>query len=242
VGSILDFAEIERTVGYNPFTADYLINMSEQFRYLYVETPKVACSSIKRQLQYAELDGRAEMLPENPHDRAASPLDAPSSNMDLFRTALGGDFFRFCFVRNPYTRALSSYLEKFVQSANERARLSQKLGLNPDVVPSFAEYLAAVSLQPQGTRDIHWETQAYLLRPKEMNYSFIGRFEDFAAQFRIVVEHLKMPMFEGASVAHATGAASRVTQHYGAVEKALVREIYLEDFLTFGYGFGLELI
>jgi hypothetical protein len=237
-----DFDELGAFFGYNPHTADYLVNISQRHRYLYVENAKVACTTIKRSLQLAELDGDLELLPENVHDRSLSPLIAPSGNMALFRSVLAEDFFRFTFVRNPYTRALSCYLEKFAENEYERARLSPQLGLDLSVIPSFEEFLIAVREQPAGSRDIHWEGQAFLLRPNAMKYTFIGRFEQFGSHWKKVFEYLGLPAAGQAQMRHSTDASSRLSAHYGWRERALVREIYMEDFLAFGYGFGLDLI
>lgn len=237
-----DFEELEAFFGYNPHTADYLVNISQRNRYLYVENAKVACTTIKRSLQLAEFDGDLELLPENVHDRSLSPLIAPSNNMALFRSVFAEDFFRFTFVRNPYTRALSCYLEKFAENEYERGRLSPELGLDSSVVPSFEEFLVAVREQPLGMRDIHWERQAFLLCPNAMKYTFIGRFEQFGSHWKKVFEYLGLPATGQAQMRHSTGASSRLSAHYGWRERALVREIYMEDFLTFGYGFGLDLI
>lgn len=242
VSTMEDFAELEAFFGYNPHTADYLVNISERNRYLYVENAKVACTTIKRSLQLAEFEGDLELLPENVHDRSQSPLIAPSGNMPLFRSIFTEDFFRFTFVRNPYTRALSCYLEKFVENQYERERLSPELGLTASVIPSFEEFLIAVREQSPGARDIHWEGQAFLLRPHAMKYTFVGRFEQFGSHWKKVFEYLGLPAGGQAQMRHSTDASSRLSAHYGWRERALVREIYVEDFLTFGYGFGLDLI
>jgi hypothetical protein len=237
-----DLQEIKNLFGYDPMTADYLTCLSERFKYLYVSTAKVATSSILRQLEFSELNNNEEAVPQEPHDKQATPWLSIRTNMHLFRRAIGSnDFFKFCFVRNPYTRALSCYLDKFVQNEWERARLSPILGLSSDGIPTFYEFLLAVRAQPPGERDIHWESQAFHLRPSVVNYSFIGRFEHFQDDMGKVVELLGLTPYSGKKDIHATNSGKLLNQYYGPGEKKLVRQIYRDDFLTFGYGFSIEL-
>ena len=51
-----------------PATTNYLYNIALKKKILYVETPKVACTQIKRMLQRLEA-GPSEILPKNIHDK-----------------------------------------------------------------------------------------------------------------------------------------------------------------------------
>src|SRR5688572_11911209 len=145
-----------------PERLNYLVNISLKLRYLYVEVPKVACSSIKRTLQQLEDENRSP--PEDVHDRDASPLMAPYDSLSLYLSAQHDPRFRrFAFVRNPFTRTLSCYLDKCVQSPWERARLLPELGLSGDTIPTMHEFLLAVQRQPTPQMDIHWLPQAVIL-------------------------------------------------------------------------------
>ena len=114
---------------------DYLFNISVKKGYLYVETPKVACSTIKRSLQLLEVGPEIVPPPRKIHERSCSPLLTPSQVGSLFlECAYSDNFFRFCFVRNPYTRILSCYLDKvynqYVPWVGEKLsfKLRQKIG------------------------------------------------------------------------------------------------------------------
>lgn len=232
--------ELANLLRYNVETADYLFHLSRKFNYLYAATAKAGSSYVLRQLQYAELDFDASKLADEPHDRTLSTLMSPLSDMDAFRTAINGGAFKFCFVRNPYSRALSCFLDKFQQDPTERTRLNPDLGFEPDKWPSFWEFLDAVRKQRQGSRDIHWETQSFHLRPDIVRYSFIGRFENFGSDFAKLVHILNMQAYTDNQDRHRTAATTRLKEFYGPAEKMLVEEIYAEDFRTFGYGYGLE--
>jgi hypothetical protein len=225
---------------------NYICHWSPRLRYVYVETPKVACTTIKRVLQAAELGpDRAAERPADVHERRRSPLLSPRADPDAFVAAMqDAAVFRFGFVRNPFSRALSCWLDKMVKNGFERARLAPKLGLDPDSPPAFADFLSAVAEQADVSRDIHWATQTYLLRPNRVRYSFIGRFEFFRPQFLAVCTRLGIEDYAGdlPDTWHATDASAKVREHVGAREADLIREIYRDDFGNFGYGWDMAVI
>lgn len=224
--------------------ANYLINASQKHRYIYVETPKAACTTIKRVLQRAEVDGDASRLGDNVHDRDASPIRRAADDIDGFRQLLNDpSTFKFCFVRNPFTRSLSCYLDKIVANEWERNRLAPGLGFNASTPPSYVEFLRAVERQDEADRDIHWCTQTYLLRPKKIRYSYIGRFETFHQNFTHVCDRLGISEYLDLNrTAHATGADERRASYFGEEEIDLIRSIYRHDFENFGYGWDLSVI
>lgn len=228
----------------DPDLTEYICHWAPRVGCIYVETPKVACTTIKRVLQIAELGpDRQDELAEDVHDRTASPLLTPGQDPDGFMAGLtDARTFRFSFVRNPYGRALSCWLDKMVANPSERYRMAPMLGLDPDQPPSFGTFLAAVAGQPETRRDPHWATQTHLLNPHGIRYGFIGRFEHFRAEFGRVCRHLGISHGMGhlPGTWHATGASTKIRDHVGEEEAALIRRIYEADFRNFGYGWGLS--
>lgn len=194
----------------------HLCQWSKKYKYVYVETPKVACTTIKRVLQQAESDGT--MTYEDPsvvHERERSPLLAPWQDSTGFVEAMRtDDYFRFCFVRNPFTRILSCYLDKMVKTEFERRRLAPQLGFDPETLPSFIDFLSAISEREDEENDIHWAAQTFLLRPNRVRYSFVGRFELFRDQFRLVCERLGILEYAGdlANTWHKTDAHEKIKE------------------------------
>jgi hypothetical protein len=225
---------------------NYLCNWSRKQRYVYVETPKVACTTVKRILQLAEVDGAIEFKkPGDVHNRELSPLLRPSDDIDEFSRAMtSSEYFRFGFVRNPFTRSLSCYLDKMVKTPFERQRLAPALGLDPASAPKFVDFLRAVAAQSEDQRDMHWASQTYLLRPNRINYSFLGRFEFFRDQFTLLCERLGISIYatDLSNSWHATNAYSKVRDYLGQEEVDLICQIYEHDFRNFGYGWSPEVI
>lgn len=230
----------------HPLLTDYLCHWSKTKRFIYVETPKVACTTIKRVLQQAETGGGCVYeKPGDVHNRQRSPLLSPKVDMLAFASAMHDkEYFRFCFVRNPFTRALSCYLDKMVKNQFERKRLAPKLGLSPGNPPSFTYFLHAVAEQKEEEFDIHWAPQTYLLRPNRVRYSFIGRFELFREQFRLVCKKLGITEYadDMPNTWHATNANEKVKDFLGKQEIELIHRTYEYDFRNFGYGWSPDVI
>lgn len=212
--------------------SEYLINWSRRFRYIYVEVPKAACSTIKLTLQRIERDAR-DYTPKNKHARSLSPLLSPLSDPKGFLGALASpDVLRFCFVRDPASRILAAYLDKLAGDDFERAMRLEQLGFSD--TPSFKEFLEALARRGTGI-DIHWARQSDLLRPDIVQYDFVGRFENFEADFAHVLTRIGRDQSWLADAReHRTGASRRVDE-IGAEERALIADIYAEDFERFGY-------
>lgn len=223
---------------------NYVVNFSKKFRYIYVETPKVACSTIKRSLQIAEAAGDTSRIPEDVHHRARSPIPEIRNKPGLFAKLLDDPAtLKFCFVRNPFSRALSCYLDKFVHNQGERRRMLPKLGFTDGSSVSFHDFLLAVSEQSDIERDMHWMSQSFLLQPETVRYDFIGRFEHLVPDLERLADELGLPERSWATVApHATSATAKVREYLGPAETQLVQEIYANDFRTFGYGWSARIV
>lgn len=225
---------------YPAATAAYLTNVSPRYRFLYVANPKVASTTILRTLQVAELSGTENKSTVDPHDRDASPLLKLSDpQLDAHDVCRLGNWFRFTYVRNPFTRIISAYLDKVEGDTWERNRLVPQLGLDPNSRISFLDFLVKVRSQRDDWRDIHWCTQSRLIQLNNISYDFIGRFESFPVSFPLLLRRLKIDVKLFATDdrgRHRTGAGERLAKFLTPRAVSLIREIYEMDFSRFSYG------
>ncbi|WP_139559616.1 sulfotransferase family protein [Methylotetracoccus oryzae] len=227
-------------------TFNYGLNISLKHRYVYVETPKVACSTIKLTLQRLELqdeDFHHEQSADM-HKRQYSPLIGPTQVGDLAKFLSRGDLLKFCFVRNPYTRFLSCYLDKIVGNATQKIQILRQLGYDPSSLQteiSFEQFFAAVEAQPISVMDPHWRIQYYQTFQDAITYDFVGRFETFEADFHHI-GRLVSPDFQKyykVEDRHRTSTNVNLTRYYDADLQRRVYERYRKDFDAFGYPFAL---
>ena len=171
---------------------NYISDVSDKTKTIYFGIPKTGCSSIRRSLQFLEVNAEKELLPEIVHDKKSSPLSGLYTHNQSAESLLcSNDYFKFTFVRNPFTRILSAYLDKFVHNKWERNKRLSDLGYNISNKFTFTQFLNYVNDQQRELLDIHWIPQCYLL-PENLNLlNFIGRFENFTKEWAIVFRNIR---------------------------------------------------
>lgn len=220
---------------------NYLTHISRRHQAVFVEVPKAGCTVVKRAMQCSEHGGEPHEEPDSVHERSTSPLGAPLRDGFDLDELFGPDspYFRFGFVRNPYSRALSCYLEKIAGEQWLRDIRLPKLGFRPDEDVSFVDFLHRVAQQEPAEMDIHWAPQSHLLSLGRVSYGFIGRFESFHADLLSVIGHLDMTVPDDLldkRTSHTTNARRKIAQYYDEKCVALVQTIYQRDFELLGYG------
>jgi len=238
--------ELEKTVSkhcpFIPFDQiDYAINISLKHNYLYTETPKVACSTIKTILQQIELELThfQRIHFEDIHFRQYSPLLKPSQigNFDDF---LQKNIFKFCFVRNPYTRLLSAYLDKIQKNQPMKKSVLLHLGKNSADLSqaiSFEEFVHVVCEQPISNMDPHWRIQYFQTFQQGIQYDFIGKLENINDDLNFVINRLNLQPTPTTHIEdrHATHSNDLIHQFYKPDLLKMVEKKYAIDFEHFNY-------
>ena len=224
--------------------------VSHAHRYFYMGIPKNACSKAKVTLH--QLEGYE--LPENPfevHARSTPRIPFVASLADIDTTdgvtaLTTPDWFRFSFVRNPYTRLLSAYKNQimdlnspyigFRELIRESAGYPTPVGEQPDIV-AFRDFVNYIEHQADEDRDGHWRSQSGTLCLDFIDYDFLGRVESFKEDFSRVLDRF----LEGESL---VGTLAQVLNESPPIPPALaydgqvaeqVYRMYRKDFETFGY-------
>jgi hypothetical protein len=221
----------------------YVVSDEQQFVYLFV--PKVACTSIKHALlpllnfgvsdedlvRDDETSEIHKLINRSPHMIKKWRL---LSNPDYYR-----DYFKFAFVRNPWDRLVSLYLQKLAPGGRGMGRYEYD-----DVTlyagMSFVEFVEAVCAIPDKIADPHFRSQRVpVCGPGgEVLADFVGRFENLEEDFARVADALGSPHL---SLPHLTPAGTRNSRHYREFYDArlarLVGERYRADANIFGYTF-----
>lgn len=208
--------------------------------YFYGESPKTGCSTIKRVLIQAELGKRIDFEHgAYVHYREFTPFLKISQVGDLDEYFQRKDIFKFCFVRNPYTRLLSCFLDKIQKDQVQNQQIKIQLGLRTDAKTTitFEEFVDAVMQQPPMFMDQHWRTQYYQTFQLNIDYDFIGKFENFETDFFFVLGQLNIDKEKYYDIAneHVTNANTLIQQYYTQATAEKVYQKYKIDFDYFGY-------
>lgn len=220
---------------------DYSIHVSLKYNYIFFEIPKVACSTIKLTLQRMEFEepNFSRLNFEDLHDRRLSPLLKLHQLPDAESYLKKSNFLKFCFVRNPYERFLSCYLDKICHPTVFKKRLLEYLEGREvaDRYISFEEFVEAVESQHPKEMDNHWRPQYYLSCSGEIDFDFVGRLENFYSDFYAIGSQINSQFSEyyGVENRHKTNSNSYMNSYYTSSLYSKVFDIFEIDFDKFGY-------
>jgi hypothetical protein len=231
---------------------------SERHRFLYGPIAKVACSSLK--LWLLEVLGDRPAKPFNEHVEVQRHSLRHYRGSAAMRVLRDHRYFAFTFVRNPWARVVSAYLNKFLTvNRTSRPVLEQirRVPANQVVADvSFREFIASLARSNPRKFDEHWRPQHLFVSSNR--FDFIGRFENLTADFATVQERLQiatpLPHFNPTPYAsqwdgsemvadftptdlQRQGAFPHYRQFYTPQLRDLVARIYAADIERFGYDF-----
>ena len=220
-------------------------NISLRNRYVYFAVDKVANSSIKNSLfdiEYGPVGKKTVTL----YDKRSSPLLSPYQlPPDLLREVLNsGNYFRFAFVRNPYSRLLSCYLDRILTASSKpRRQLNAFLKSRGEVIEdvSFESFIRAICAQTSNTQNSHWRVQADDILYGDVEFDFIGKFERLWQDMAIASSRIwgelrpEMANKDVNKSPRATNAGAKLREFYTPELAALVSERFAADFDAFEY-------
>ncbi|HUF45479.1 MAG TPA: sulfotransferase family 2 domain-containing protein [Aestuariivirgaceae bacterium] len=150
------------------------------------------------------------------------------------------------FVRNPFARILSCYLNKISSDTERRGDIETRnrfccaYGFPYDANISFTSFLEAIAKSDDVTENVHWRTQTRNLLNGSLAIDCIGNVEHMEDDLRHILLRVGGEFQTSLGRTHATGADSKLDEYYGARERELVIRKYAEDFERFGYGHDLS--
>ena len=218
--------------------------------------PKVACSNWKCVLRY--LEGHDNYLDTNfAHEKSVNGLTYLMDQPDPWRLLRDTGIKKITFIRNPFSRALSAYLNKvesnlpyllqetesddfffFVTKEVEKFR-QESLDAQKFPKVNFKVFLLWVQHGPEWLRENeHWKNQCELTLPHQVNYDLVGRFENLAEDVSKALEMMGCDIAfpsQGDIKFPPTSAISKLDHYYDAGSISIVRELYGEDFGAFAY-------
>jgi hypothetical protein len=189
---------------------------------VYVNNPKVACSSIK-----------LSILKEK-------RLIHDNKIYTDYSSVLGCDFFSV--VRNPFDRALSAYLNMVTVETDiwmstmklysDIQDVSYSNVFKPISFRDFLEVLNVIANSQPEKLNPHFRCQYFNLAPDVIKYQFIGRLDDMDTVTSYLNEKgIQLENF----TPHKTNAKNKTNEYYEENEMQLACNIYGKDFDYFNF-------
>ena len=147
-------------------------------------------------------------------------------------------YTRMCFVRNPYYRMLSCYLDRVKNTGKPIvSTFREKLGFPLQEDVSFSKFVERVEFQTPYEADRHWRVQTEQLLWGDIRYDFVGRVESFMNELdrlgRECGVYLRSYIHDRRG--HAKGAHLLLERLYTEDLRSRVYDMHRADFDTFGY-------
>ncbi len=134
--------------------------------------------------------------------------------------------FKFCFVRNPYEKAVSDYIWRVVSRGIDLGfheflkRIAYSYGNDKEgVVPTYPDNWTLYTINDRIAVD------------------FVGRYENFGPNFKRVCEIIGVPFDEHKILRMKHFTDYNYRDYYGQKEKELAGRIYRKEIEQFGYSF-----
>lgn len=225
---------------------------SNKYKFTYVVTPKVACSSIKRALlplmqetdmTEQDIAKRKDIINLHKYLRNTSVHMYKGKFERRIRAGEFQDYFKFSFVRNPWDRLVSCYESKVIKQKKKPVPLKVNgvEGVFTRGMP-FADFLRIVCDLPDDRSNVHFVPQYKILTASTENSSgllvdFVGRFENLAEDFAHVMSRID-PARKIELGKWNVSDKRRDYRHYFNDELVqLVADRYSEDIEYFNYSF-----
>lgn len=240
-----------------PGEMNYHFSISLKYKYFYCEVSKAGCSATKIALWQHEIEDAN--LPEKIQKVCLAPHRPISEHIlvkpfqlgrELFNSYVASpDVFKFVVVRNPFSRALSGYLDKVVRGEAQFNTLRQNIstirGCNPSDIDhstvTFLEFCEALKLFKRPKQfDQHWRPQAAHICSSFIKYDVFAKLESIDEDMELISERIGVKhISKERGRDHATSANDKLLTFYSEDEANIIRDIYREDFDLFGYSLDL---
>jgi hypothetical protein len=208
------------------------MEISQNKKYIFIHNQKTGGSSIERYLRATVADSK-NILTRHAYAR---------DGMDRLGPQAWGGFYTFGFVRNPWSRLVSWYC--MIEGRRNRANRNQLFKYVLKNSTNFEEFLHNCT---EPLFEINHRGQVFersFLRNQieyftdesgRLAVSYIGRFENLAADFLQVQHHLGLPPL---SLPHLNQTKPKdYRSFYQRSTKALVAKRFEKDIDYFGYTF-----
>jgi hypothetical protein len=214
------------------------------YQAIYYFLPKVACSSFKAYLADALEMEKDPIYPDSMliHEKRLYPFpfSMPEELHDKY-----AHYFKFAFVRNPWSRLLSCYKSKIRPKEFNNIYFKNGLPIGLRFKKnlfwggmSFHEFVDSVCNIPDWEADTHYQSQYYQLTDPSGSFyvDFIGKLENLRKDFVFIQEYVHLPRIALAHLNQSHNEAYQAYYNNELREKVAIR--FAVDIEVFQYSFG----
>ena len=225
------------------------ILVNDEHKFLFCSVPKVACSNWKRVLMVLEGEAiNSNAIRKVNHNAFTTLGDSPP----LAVKRKLREYYKFMFVREPLSRLVSAYKDKFLLNNTSfhksyGRKIIKHLRKNAPVKSkgddvSLKEFLQYITESHVEDMNEHWMPIYELCQPCAVSYNFIGSFENLEADSNQVLKDLRVNdqvSFPKQQKYYQAGGKSHTsTVNLAGVSSRLLTKVlikYSKDYKMFSY-------
>lgn len=211
------------------------------YKAIYFFIPKVACTSLKKAM--GQILGIEKGIPPPSHGShrqalaSGRKLNEPNYHFYHYPFVTDAtrfdDYFKFCFVRNPWDRLVSCYFDKVKGDFPD----FRKYGFSSKM--SFRDFALAIGDIEDKKADSHFRSQhKIILAAGNVSMNFVGRFENLEFDFAQLCERIRVRGVSLERLKKSSRPKNTYTEHYTQDLAVIVGNRYKGDIEMFSYGFG----
>ncbi|XP_077978256.1 carbohydrate sulfotransferase 11-like [Glandiceps talaboti] len=219
--------------------------VDHKHKFMFCMIAKVGSSNWQR--AFLNLSGRS-LKPNRSihHHRVPSLRDMSQADQEY---ALR-EYAKVIFVRHPFERLLSVFLDKFIQKPefSFQKRYGEQIRNSPSNTKSngsrkitfdkFVNFLLHYRVD-----NIHWLPYTELCLPCQIKYDYIGTFDTLQSDVEYIFGKLNISLNYPSSAGHATNSSKRTFEFYRQLTPGQILKLYdmySDDFKIFQYNFPYD--
>ena len=170
-------------------------------------------------------------LAEEISSKQAKGIFRKPSSLSIREVEKFETLFKFTFVRDPFSRILSAYLDKIDRCLNKNTEYSGEF-------ISFKDFLNSLK-NGKLYSNLHWAPQTSILLIPLEDFDFIGKFEKLNEDLAFVMSKVKGQTLIESDFSKegppSTKASDKIKKYYDAECVELIQKMYSKDFELLGY-------
>lgn len=220
--------------------AQHIIFAPREPNIVYVKNHKAACTTILGSIYLNMAHERGKKFRPSSHKNLHKsrhgliPLLPYARRPGLLDRVLRESAFTFTYFREPISRVVSAYADKFMDSTPQRKNLLGSLGYEEDFSITLREFIHVLNAEPDLLDiDHHWRPQYREISYGDIDYHFIGLLENLNDELPHILRHIfperEVEIYNSRRKLNHRTRSHKLVAKLHSEERKILEKLYAED-------------